>query len=659
MPLPKNERIYANQNKEIMKKWDFDKNNSEGIYPEKFSENSHLPANFICPDCGNKWNGSIRDAGRYNGCKKCMNKARSISNRKTRLKRGKSLFETNPELKKEWDYEENNKIGLYPEEVMAGTPKEAHWICPLEHHYVAFISNRAKKHTGCKYCSGQEVLEGFNDLATTRKDLLKEWDYEENNKIGLYPNKVMRGNHTLANWICPVGHNYKKTIHERSAGHGCTECAKESQTSFPEQAIYFYMKKIFNDNVLNRYGKPEIDIFIPTINFGIEYDGLHSHKNKEEKEKEKNNTLKKMGIDLLRIKEVKTRVKDTKEIIYCEINSNYSYLNEVLNKLIIILKEKYNVITNIEINIEKDRIEIEEQYVKSLKENSILSKKPELKNEWDYEKNGKIKPEYVSYGSSKKYWWKCNLGHSYECEPKKKEFNKGCPYCSNKKLLKGFNDIKTLYPNVINDWDYNLNKNIPEETIGITSKHFYWKCVKGHSYYGTLNSKLIGSKCTICSGKQVLLGYNDLKSIYPLLAEEWDYKKNNFPPEHYAATSNKKVYWICKKCNHNWKASISNRPNCPNCTEINNTYNIYSVENGELLGHFLGIREVCKYLNIDYKKQRGNISSVCSRKQNTICNKFLIRKFIDDEYANMTLKDRKKEFRLFYKKKKCSYEEQH
>lgn len=449
MPLPKDKRIYANQNKEIMRKWDYEKNNAEGIYPNELTEGSHKHANFICPDCGNKWKGEIRDAGRYNGCKVCMRKARSTSNFQTRLKKGKPLFETNPELEKEWDFKENEKIGLYPEKVMAGTPKEAHWICSLNHHYVAYISNRAKKHTGCTFCSGQEVLEGFNDLATTRPELLKEWDYEKNSKINLFPNKVMRGTHENAYWICPVGHEYVKEIKLRTSGQGCTECAKESQTSFPEQTIYYYMRKIFGDEVKNRYGNPEIDIFIPSIKFGIEYDGSYAHRNKEKSELKKNSILNEIGISLLRIKEVNKLETDTKNIIYCKTNNDYNYLDDILKKLLKILKDTYNISTSIEINIDKDRLEIEEQYIKSLKKNSILTMKPELEKEWDYERNGKIKPEYVSYGSAKKYYWKCKNGHSFKCAPKIKEVNKGCPKCSNKELLVGFNDLESKFPELL------------------------------------------------------------------------------------------------------------------------------------------------------------------------------------------------------------------
>ena len=55
---------------------------------------------------------------------------------------------------------------------------------------------------------------------------------------------------------------------------------------------------------------------------------------------------------------------------------------------------------------------------------------------------------------------------------------------------------------------------------------------------------------------------------HPLLLQEWDFDKNQVPPEKYTPSSGKKVWWICKDCKHNWKASIDNRikpRGCPNC----------------------------------------------------------------------------------------------
>ena len=65
-------------------------------------------------------------------------------------------------------------------------------------------------------------------------------------------------------------------------GTNCPICFKGRQTSFAEQAFYFYIKKVYPD-AINSYrdifnNGMELDIYIPSIRLGIEYDGEAWHK---------------------------------------------------------------------------------------------------------------------------------------------------------------------------------------------------------------------------------------------------------------------------------------------------------------------------------------------------------------------------------------------
>lgn len=89
--------------------------------------------------------------------------------------------------------------------------------------------------------------------------------------------------------------------------------------------------------------------------------------------------------------------------------------------------------------------------------NDLSTLKPELASEWS-EKN-KIKPTEVSIGSHKKVIWKCKLEHEWIATVKSRSINRtGCPYCSHNKVLAGFNDLATLFPEVADEWsDKNEN----------------------------------------------------------------------------------------------------------------------------------------------------------------------------------------------------------
>lgn len=50
-----------------------------------------------------------------------------------------------------------------------------------------------------------------------------------------------------------------------------------------------------------------------------------------------------------------------------------------------------------------------------------------LLTQWDYEKNGTLTPDRVTYGSHKKVWWICEKGHSWQAIVKSRI--SGCSGC--------------------------------------------------------------------------------------------------------------------------------------------------------------------------------------------------------------------------------------
>ena len=155
------------------------------------------------------------------------------------------LKTVNPALASEWDAGRNGNTG--PEDVMAGSEKKIWWKCSLGHSWRAAVYSRNSAGNGCPYCAGQKVLPGFNDLATRNPALALEWDHEKN--AGIAPSEFSKGSDQKVWWICKHNHSWKATISSRTSGVGCPQCAKELQSSFPEKAIYYYVKKIFPDTV--------------------------------------------------------------------------------------------------------------------------------------------------------------------------------------------------------------------------------------------------------------------------------------------------------------------------------------------------------------------------------------------------------------------------
>ena len=49
-------------------------------------------------------------------------------------------------------------------------------------------------------------------------------------------------------------------------------------------------------------------------------------------------------------------------------------------------------------------------------------------------------PTTLARGSDKKVGWKCLRGHVWQATVGSRSSGTGCPYCSNKKVLAGYND---------------------------------------------------------------------------------------------------------------------------------------------------------------------------------------------------------------------------
>jgi len=138
-----------------------------------------------------------------------------------------------------------------------------------------------------------------------------------------------------------------------------------------------------------------------------------------------------------------------------------------------------------------------------------------------------------------------------------------CPYCSNNKLLVGFNDLKTKRPDLAlqaSNWN-------PEEFLEYSHQKKAWKGTCGHVWESSINSRCRGSGCPYCAGTRLLAGFNDLFTNFPEVAREaylWN-------PAEYTAKSGNKMPFKCSECSHIWTAEIKSRTshnftNCPNCS---------------------------------------------------------------------------------------------
>ena len=203
--------------------------------------------------------------------------------------------------------------------------------------------------------------------------------------------------------------------------------------------------------------------------------------------------------------------------------------------------------------------------------NDLATVYPHIAAEWS-ERNYPLTPSMVTACVNRKAWWKCSNGHEWNTLISTRAGGSKCPYCSNKLLLKGFNDFATIHPELATEWS---DKNLPLKPDMVnakSTKKVWWKCSScGYEWRSLVKSRVKGAVCPVCSERTVFSGYNDLTSTDPDLAMEWDYEKNKeLNPHKLSRSSMYSVWWKCPH-GHSWKAKVFDRAvdgiTCKQCEE--------------------------------------------------------------------------------------------
>jgi hypothetical protein len=257
---------------------------ADGWDPQTVTKSSNKKLSWIC-ELGHRWESSVGNRTKGNGCGVCANQIV--------LKGFNDLATTNPELAKQafgWDPSSvtsgsskknanqwkcslghtwkatvalrssgsgcpvcaGQKVwagfndlatthpdiakqahGWDPSTVMAGTEKKLSWKCDIGHVWVVRGAERMGG-SQCPICSGQRVLIGFNDLATTHPHIAKEahnWN----------PQTLTAGSGLKRKFKCIEDHIWETAVGTRTGGNesGCPSCAKTGFDPNSDGYLYF------------------------------------------------------------------------------------------------------------------------------------------------------------------------------------------------------------------------------------------------------------------------------------------------------------------------------------------------------------------------------------------------------------------------------------
>ena len=204
--------------------------------------------------------------------------------------------------------------------------------------------------------------------------------------------------------------------------------------------------------------------------------------------------------------------------------------------------------------------------------NDLASQRPDLAKQWHPVKNRPLTPADVPLGSHHKAWWRCEKGHEWQAEVKSRSMGgTDCPYCANRQIVPGENDLAATHPDLARQWHPTKNGTLtPRDVLAGTRRKVWWRCEKGHEWAAAVASRAVsGAGCPVCAGKTVIPGENDLAGLFPELACQWHPTRNGaLSPESVTPYSNRRVWWRCP-LGHEYQAGVGPRTvsgsGCPYC----------------------------------------------------------------------------------------------
>ena len=220
-------------------------------------------------DCGHEWNSMINGVARRGvNCVYCC--GRFV------LAGFNDLASQNVAVAAEWHPTKN--LPLTPSDLTTGSGKKVWWKCPQSHEWETTVYSRVSGGYACPFCTGRNVILGVSDLVSLNPSLASEWHPTKN--VPLLPSTISPGSNLKVWWQCKKGHEWETQVNWRNNGNGCSSCSAHRFISKAEQEIAdFIMAQGLTIKQSDRVTlkRMELDIYVPSKKFAIEYNGLYWH----------------------------------------------------------------------------------------------------------------------------------------------------------------------------------------------------------------------------------------------------------------------------------------------------------------------------------------------------------------------------------------------
>lgn len=317
---------------------------------------------------------------------------------------------------------------LLPDMVTFGSGKVAWWLGDCGHSWNMKICTRTGQNQGCPYCAGKKVLSGFNDLLTTHPNIAAQWHPTLNTKFSI--ESITAGSDHRVWWLGECGHEWDGAVRFRTKNEDskCPLCLGRRIIRGINDFPTTHPELFKNWDI---FKNAKLDPF--AMGAGSKIKVWWKCENKHEWFS-------------------KIAEQSLKEGIYCAFCAGKRLFTGL---------------------------------------NDLETLYPEIAKKWHSTKNTTLASE-VSPESHDNAWWIGQCGHEWKASIRNRcKNNAGCPYCSNRILLSGFNDLRSARPEIASQWDYSKNDSSlnPDNTIISDPIRIWWVCEKEHSWVANLKNR--------------------------------------------------------------------------------------------------------------------------------------------------------------------------
>ena len=376
--------------------------------------------------------------------------------------------------------------GWDPTEITAKSSRKLPWVCKAGHKWEAVVKSRSVIGASCPYCDGRRATTGVSDLATLFPSIASQ-------AFGWDPTVVNPHSHKKMEFICSEGHVVLQGVRRRVESTGCPVCQNDRvlvgfndlATTHPEIAAeavgwdpttitagsskkllweckfgHQWKTGLANRAQKNGTGCPSCSGRIPIPG---ETDLATTHPDL---------ALQAAGWDPTKVK------AGTNKKLNWRCTKGHEWLSEPSTRSALGTGCPYCSGSRVIVG-----------------ETDLATTHPEIAAEavgWD--------PTTVAAGNDLKRRWKCGKNHEWDAPTYSRVGGgTGCPFCSNRTVLFGYNDLATTHPEIAiqaDGWDPTT------VTVGSGRKR-KWRCSEGHSWNAVVASRSGGPKggsgCPSCA----------------------------------------------------------------------------------------------------------------------------------------------------------------